>query len=73
MLLFVVQVVFLGIAPCTKETMSNFCYIMGPGKEDTTVWYQVTQHPQVFHKLTVGQRTPGFWGVTYGVILLSYS
>ena len=25
MLLFVVQVVFLGRAPCTKETMANFC------------------------------------------------
>ena len=25
MLLFVVQVVFLGRNPCTKETLSNFC------------------------------------------------
>ena len=25
MLLSVVQVVFLGRAPCTKETMSDFC------------------------------------------------
>ena len=25
MLLFVVQVVFFGRAPCTKETMSDFC------------------------------------------------
>ena len=25
MLLSVVQVVFLGRAPCTKETLSNFC------------------------------------------------
>ena len=25
MLLFVVQVVFLGRTPCTKENMTNFC------------------------------------------------
>ena len=25
MLLFVVHVVFLGRAPCTKETLSDFC------------------------------------------------
>ena len=25
MLLYVVHVVFLGRAPCTKETISNFC------------------------------------------------
>ena len=28
------------------------------------MWYRVTRHPQVFHGLTIGQRTPGFWGVT---------
>ena len=32
----------LGRAPCTKETMSDFCSIMSPGKGDTIVWYQVT-------------------------------
>ena len=57
MLLFVVQVVF-GRAPCTKETMSDF--LLGPNKGDTTMWYWVTQHPQVFRELTLGQWTPGF-------------
>ena len=42
MLLSVVHVVFLGRAPCTKKTLSNFCSIMGPGKGDTIVWYRVT-------------------------------
>ena len=37
---------------------------MGPGKGDTTVWYQVTRHLQVFCGLTVGQRTPRVWGIT---------
>ena len=32
MLLFVVHVVFLGRVPCTKETLSDFCLIIGPGK-----------------------------------------
>ena len=52
-------------APRTKETSSDFCKIMGPGKGDTTVWYWVTRHPQVFRGLTVSQRSLGFWGVTF--------
>ena len=62
MLLFVVQVIFLGRALCTKETMFDFCKIMGSGKGDIIVWYWVTRHLQVFCLLMIGQRTPGFWG-----------
>ena len=54
MLLSVVHVVFLGRAPITKDTLSDFFKIMGPGKEDTIVWDQFTRHPQVFRGLTVG-------------------
>ena len=50
MLLSVVQVVFLGRAPCTNELQVK-----------RIVWYRVTRrHPQVFRGLTVGQRTPRF-------------
>ena len=47
------QVLYLGRAPHTKETLPDFhekC--------------QVTRHSQVFRGLTGSQRTPGFWGVT---------
>ena len=60
MLLSVLQVVFLSRAPCTKQTLSNFFYIMGLGKGDKIVWYRVTRHPQVFCRLTVCQWTPKF-------------
>ena len=47
------QVLYLGRAPHTKETLPDF-----------HEWRRVTQHPLVFHGLTGSQRTPGFWGVT---------
>ena len=48
-----IQVLYLGRAPRTKETLSDFrkkC--------------RVTRHSQVFRGLTGSQRTPGFRGVT---------
>ena len=47
------QVMFLGRAPCTKETLPDFLK-----------WRRVTRPPLVFRGLTGSQRTPGFWGVT---------
>ena len=47
------QVLFLGRAPHTKETLLDFLK-----------WRRVTRHPLVFRGLTGSQRTPGFWGVT---------
>ena len=47
-----VQVLYLGRAPRTKETLPDF-------REKC----RVTRHSQVFHGLTGSQRTPGFWGV----------
>ena len=49
------QVLFLGRAPRTKETLPDFLK-----------WRQVTRPPLVFRGLTGSQRTPGFWGVTKG-------
>ena len=46
------QVLFLGRAPRTKETLPDFLK-----------WRRVTRHPLVFRGLTGSQRTPGFWGV----------
>ena len=46
------QVLYLGIAPRTKETLLNF-------REEC----QVTRHSRVFRGLTGSQRTPGFWDV----------
>ena len=43
------QVLYLGRAPRTKETLPNFLK-----------WRQVTRHSLVFHGLTSSQRTPGF-------------
>ena len=46
------QVLYLGRAPRTKETLPDFrkkC--------------RVTRHSRVFYGLTGSQRTPGFWGV----------
>ena len=47
------QVLFLGRAPRTKETLPDFLK-----------WHRVTRRPLVFRGLTGSQRTPGFWGVT---------
>ena len=48
-----IQVLYLGRAPRTKETLPDFLK-----------WRQVTRPPLVFCRLTGSQRTPGFWGVT---------
>ena len=47
------QVLYLGRAPRTKETLPDF-------REKC----RVTRHTRVFRWLTGSQRTPGFWGVT---------
>ena len=47
------QVLYLGRAPRTKETLPDFLK-----------WRWVTRHLLVFRGLTGSQRTPGFWGVT---------
>ena len=47
------QVLFLGRAPRTKETLPDFLK-----------WHRVTRPPLVFCGLTGSQRTPGFWSVT---------
>ena len=48
-----IQVLYLGRAPRTKETLPDFLK-----------WRRVTRHPLVFRGLTGSQRTLGFWGVT---------
>ena len=48
-----IQVLYLGKAPRTKETLHDFLK-----------WRRVTRHPLVFCGLTGSQRTPGFWGAT---------
>ena len=48
-----IQVLYLGRAPGTKETLPDF-----------HEWRRVTRHPLVFRGLTGSQRTPGNWGVT---------
>ena len=50
------QVLYLGRAPRTKETLPDFLK-----------WRRVTRPPLVFRGLTGSQRTPGFWGVTKSV------
>ena len=47
------QVMHMGIAPRTKETLPDFLK-----------WRRVTRHPLVFRGLTGSQRTPGIRGVT---------
>ena len=54
------QVLYLGRAPRIKETLPDF-----------RKWRQVTRPPLVFRGLTGSQRTPGFWGVTSIVSLVS--
>ena len=51
------QVLYLGRAPRTKETLLGF-----------HEWCQVTRHSRVFRGLTGCQWTPGFWGVTVGQV-----
>ena len=48
-----IQVLYLGRAPCTKETLPDF-------REKC----RVTRHSRVFRGLTGSQWTPGVWGVT---------
>ena len=48
-----IQVLYLGRAPRTKETLPDF-----------HEWRRVTRHPLVFCGLTGSQRTPRNWGVT---------
>ena len=48
------QVLYLGRAPRTKETLPDF-------REEC----RVTRYSRVFRGLTGSQRTLGFWGVTY--------
>ena len=47
------QVLYLGRAPRTKETLPDF-----------HEWCRVTRYPRVFCGLTGCQRTPWIWGVT---------
>ena len=47
------QVLYLGRAPRTKETLPDFLEKC-----------QVNRHSRVFRGLTGSQRTPGIWGVT---------
>ena len=49
-----IQVLYLGRAPRTKETLPDFLK-----------WRRVTRHPLVFSGLTGSQRTLGFYGVTW--------
>ena len=51
------QVLFLGRAPRTKETLPDFLK-----------WRRVTRPPLVFRGLTGSQRTPEFWGVTFSEV-----
>ena len=53
------QVLYLGRAPRTKETLPDFLK-----------WHRVTRRPLVFRELTGSQRTPGFWGVTQKAFVL---
>ena len=54
------QVLYLGRAPRTKETLPDFLK-----------WCRVTRHPLVFRGLTGSQRTPEFWGVTIWLSVFS--
>ena len=47
------QVLILGRAPRTNETLPDFLK-----------WRRVTRPPLLFRGLTGSQQTPGFWGVT---------
>ena len=49
------QVLYLGRAPCTKETLSDFLK-----------WHRVTRHPLIFRGLTGSQWTPEFKASQFG-------
>ena len=51
-----IQGLYLGRAPRTKETLSDFLK-----------WRRVTRHPLVFRVLTGSQRTPGFGASQLGI------
>ena len=55
------QVLYLGRAPRTKETLPDFLK-----------WYRVTRHPLVFHGLTGSQRTLGFGASQLGIRVKVY-
>ena len=63
MLLCFVQVGFWIELFVQRRLCPIFVKIIGPDKWDITVRYRVTRYPRVFRRLTVGQRTLGFWGV----------
>ena len=56
-----IQVLYLGRAPRTKETLPDFLK-----------WCRVTRHPLVFCGLTSSQLTPEKWGVIVGAAQLIY-
>ena len=56
-----IQVLYLGRAPRTKETLPDFLK-----------WRRVTRPPLVFRGLPGSQRTPGFWGVTLYIDIYRY-
>ena len=56
------QVLYLGRASHTKETLPNFLK-----------WRRVTRHPLVFCGLTGSQRTPRVWGVTDHRLYVKFS
>ena len=51
-----IQVLYLGGAPRTKETLPDFLK-----------WRRVTRHPLVFRGLTDSQRTPGIGASQLGI------
>ena len=55
------QVPYLGRAPRTKETLPRFSEVVSDNPS-----------PLVFRGLTGSQRTPGFWGVTYIYVKISF-
>ena len=55
------QVLYLGRAPRTMETLPDFLK-----------WLRVTRRPLVFRGLTGSQWTPGFWGVTFPTLVNFY-
>ena len=51
------QVLYLGRAPRTKETLPDFLK-----------WRRITRHPLVFRGLTGSQPTPGFGASQYHLV-----
>ena len=51
-----IQVLYLGRAPRTKETLPDFLK-----------WCRVTRHPLIFRGLTGSQRTPEFGASQLGI------